>query len=86
MVTQGRFRLLEAEYQALGIATEYLCDSIPEWIAHVEKHELTRGFGSAQFWHGLSLRVALDSEGIIGCCPLVAPSSFRYSSCNFVGP
>ena len=31
-----------------------------------------------QLWHGL--RVALDSDGIIGCCPLVAPSSFMYSS------
>jgi hypothetical protein len=26
-----------------GIASEYLCDSIPGWIAHVEKHEVTRG-------------------------------------------
>jgi ribonuclease HI len=77
-VTQGRFRLLAAEYQARGIATEYLCDSIPGWIAHVEKHEVTRGFGSHQFWHGL--RVALEADGIIGCCPLVAPSSFMYSS------
>jgi hypothetical protein len=70
--------LLEAECQARGIATEYLCDSIPTWIAHVEKHELKRGFGSHQFWHGL--RVALDSDGILGCCPLVAPSSFMYCS------
>ena len=77
-VNQGRFRFLEAECQARGIATEHLCDSIPGWIAHVEKHEVKRGFGSHQFWHGL--RVALDSDGIIGCCPLVAPSSFMYSS------
>jgi hypothetical protein len=77
-VNQCRFRLLEAECQARGIATEYLCDSIPTWIAHVEKHELKRGFGSHQFWHGL--RVALDSDGILGCCPLVAPSSFMYCS------
>jgi hypothetical protein len=78
IVTQGRFLLLEAEYQARGIATEYLCDSIPGWIAHVEKHEVTRGFGSHQFW--LGLRVALEADGIIGCCPLVAPSSFMYLS------
>ena len=77
-INQGRFRLLEAECQARQIATEYLCDSIPEWITHVEKHEVTRGFGSHQFWNGV--RVALNSDGIIGCCPLVAPSSFMYSS------
>jgi hypothetical protein len=41
-VNQGRFRLLEAECQARGIATEYLCDSISTWIAHVEKHKLKR--------------------------------------------
>ncbi len=34
--------------------------------------------GSHQFWHGL--RVALDSDGIIGCCPLAAPWSFMYCS------
>jgi hypothetical protein len=77
-VNQGRFRLLEAECQARQIATEYLCDSIPEWIAYVEKHEVKRGFGSHQFWNGI--RVALESDGIIGCCPLVAPSSFMFSS------
>ena len=76
IVNQGRFRLLEAECQARGIATEHLCDSIPGWIAHVEKHE--RGFVSHQFWHGL--RVALVSDGIIGCCPLVARFSVRESS------
>jgi hypothetical protein len=77
IVNQGRFRLLEAEFQAREISTEYLCDSISTWIAHVEKHESKRGFGSHQFWH--RLRVATDSDGIIGCCPLVAPSSFMYS-------
>ncbi len=77
-VNQGRFRLLEAECQARQIATEYLCDSIPEWIAYVEKHEVKRGFGSHQFWNGI--RVALESDGIIGCYPLVAPSSFMFSS------
>jgi hypothetical protein len=77
-VNQCRFLLLEAECQARGIETEYLCDSISTWIALVEKHKLKRGFGSHQFWHGL--RVALGSDGIIGCCPLLAPSSFMYSS------
>jgi hypothetical protein len=77
-VTQGRFLLLEAEYQAQGIAMEYQCYSIPGWIKHVEKHEVARGFGSHQFWHGL--RVALEADGFIGCSPLVAPSSFMYSS------
>jgi hypothetical protein len=56
-VNQCRFRLLEAECHARGITTQYLCDSIQTWIAHVEKHELKTGFGSHQFWHGL--RVAL---------------------------
>jgi hypothetical protein len=69
-VNQGLFSLLEAECQARGITTEHLCDSIPGWIAHVEKHKVKREFGSHQFWHWL--RVALDSDGIIGCCPLVA--------------
>ena len=77
-VSQGRFRLLEAECMARKIALEYLCESIPEWIAHVELHESSRGFGSHQFWHGL--RIALNSDGVIGCCPLMAPSSFAFSS------
>ncbi len=83
-VNQGSFRLLEAECQARQIAMEYLCDSIPEWITHVEKHEVKRGFGSHQFWNGI--RVALESDGIIGCCPLVAPSSFMFSSWDGVLP
>jgi hypothetical protein len=36
-VNQCRFRLLEAECQARGIAPVYLCDSIPTWIAHVKE-------------------------------------------------
>ncbi len=71
-VTQGRFRLLEAEYQARGIATEYLCDYVPGWIADVGKHEVKRGFRSHQFWHGRR-GLALEADGIMGCCPLVAP-------------
>jgi len=77
-ISQSRYRLLEAECLSRRIPIEYLCDSIPEEIAYVEKHESKRGFGSHQFWHGL--RVALDSDGIVGCCPLMAPSSFPYSS------
>jgi hypothetical protein len=50
------------------IAIEYLCESIPECIAHVELHETRQGFGSLQF--------------VIGCCPLMAPSSFAFSSCD----
>ncbi|MFM9151927.1 MAG: hypothetical protein ACKOPU_06645, partial [Candidatus Planktophila sp.] len=77
-ISQSRYRLLEAECLSRRIPIEYLCDSIPEEIAYVEKHESKRGFGSHQFWHGL--RVALDSDGIVGCCPLMTPSSFPYSS------
>jgi len=82
VVHQGRFRLLEEECQARDISIEHLCACVPEWIAHVEKHEAKRGFGSQQFWNGL--REALGLDGIIGCCPLMAPSSFQYSSWNGV--
>jgi hypothetical protein len=34
---------------------EYLCYSIPEWIAHVEKHDFKWGFCSLQFWYWLLL-------------------------------
>ena len=78
IINQCRYRLLAAECVIRQIPIEYLCDYIPEGIAYVEKHEGKRGFGSHQFWH--ELKVALDSDGIIGCCPLVAPSSFPYSS------
>jgi ribonuclease HI len=82
IISQRRYRLLEAECVTRQIPIEYLCDYIPEGIAYVEKHESKRGFGSHQFWHGL--KIALDSDGIIGCCPLMAPSSFLYSSWNGV--
>ena len=74
IISQRRYRLLEAECVTRQIPVEYLCDYILEGIAYVEKHESKRGFGSHQFWHGL--KIALDSDGIIGCCPLMAPSSF----------
>ena len=80
VINQCCYRLLEAECVIIRqIPIEYLCESIPEGSA---KHESKRGFGSHQFWHGL--KVALDSDGIIGCCPLMAPSSFLYSSWNGV--
>ncbi len=78
IVNQSRFKFLADECTARRIDLEYLCVSMSERIAHVERHEGARGFGSHQFWHGL--RMALDLDGIIGCCPLVAPSSFPYSS------
>jgi hypothetical protein len=61
---QGRFRVLEAECLVRQFAIEYFCESTPEWIAHVEKHEGRRGFSSHQFWHGL--RVAMNSDVVIG--------------------
>jgi hypothetical protein len=42
LISQVRFRLLEAECISLRIPIEYLCESIPEWIAHVEKVETTK--------------------------------------------
>jgi hypothetical protein len=36
LISQGWFRLLEAECISQRILIEYLCESIPEWIAHVE--------------------------------------------------
>jgi hypothetical protein len=78
LVSQGRFKFLAAECVERNIALEFLCEGIPVWVSHVEKHESSRGFLSHHFDHGL--RVALDLDGIIGCCPLAAPSSFPYSS------
>ncbi len=78
IVNQGRFKFLAHECTARRIDLEYLCISMSERIAHAERHEGGRGFGSHQFWHGP--RMALDLDGIIGCCPLVTPSSFPYSS------
>jgi len=77
-VAQGRYRLLETECLSKRVPIEYLCESILEMAAHVEKYESQRPFGSRQFWHGI--RVALNADGIIGCCPLMAPSSFAYAS------
>ncbi len=66
------------------IPIEYLCESIPEWNAHVEKVETARGFGSHHFWN--ELRVALSLDSIVGCCPPMPPSSFPYASWTGVSP
>ena len=78
IIGQGRFRLLANECAARGIELDCLGACIPGWIAHVERYEKGKGFGSHQFWNGL--RVELELDGVIGCCPLVAPSSLPYSS------
>ncbi len=36
-----------------SLLIECLCESIPDWISHAEKHESTRGFGSHHFRFGL---------------------------------
>ena len=54
-----------------------VCRALPKWIAWVEHEETSRGVPSAQFFKGLKTALALD--GIYGCCPLVAPSSFQRS-------
>jgi hypothetical protein len=77
-VAQCRYRVLEIECLSKRVPIEYLWESILEVVAHVEKHESHLQFGSRQFWHGT--RVALDADGIIGCCPLMALSSFAYAS------
>jgi hypothetical protein len=51
-----------------------MCASLPGWIAQVEQEETSKGIPSAQFWKELRASLALDC--IIGCSPLVAPSSF----------
>ncbi len=54
-ICQSPVRLLEAECISLRIM--YLCESIPEWITHVEKFEITRG--SARISFGMSLELHL---------------------------
>ena len=68
-ISQGRWNLLCSAYDA-----EDVCAALPGWIAQVEQEERCKGVPSAQFWKGL--RTALDLDCIIGCSPLVAPSSF----------
>ena len=68
-VTQGRWGLLHGAYDAPDI-----CAALPAWIARVEKEESSKGVASAQFWS--RVQEVLDAECIVGCNPLVAPSSF----------
>jgi len=68
-ISQGRWSLLTVEYDPEGV-----CASLPGWIAQVEQEETSKGIPSAQFWKELRASLALDC--IIGCSPLVAPSSF----------
>ncbi len=71
IIDQGRFRLLANlnECAARGIELDCHGACIPGWTAHVERYG--KSFGSHLFWIGL--RVELELDGIIGCCPLVAP-------------
>ncbi len=81
-ITQSRYRLLVAECLSKRVPIEYLCESILEMAAHVEKHESRPPFESRQFWH--VIRVALDADGIIGYCPSMRrgrghqPAAVRY--------
>ncbi len=63
IVNQGRFKFLADKCTEQRIDLEFLCVSMPERIAHLERHQGGRGFGSHQFWHGL--RTALDLDGIL---------------------
>ena len=68
-VAQGRWGLLKGAYDARDA-----CAVLPAWVAQVEKEEDTKGVASAQFWSGV--HAVLNAECIVGCNPLVAPSSF----------
>ena len=85
-VNQGRWRLLAGAYDDSRVGeeaqrefVESVCAALPGWVAQVEKDEASRGVASAQFWHGV--RVILDAECVVGCNPLVAPSSFPVAVC-----
>ncbi len=56
-ICQSRFRLLEAECISWQIPIEYLCESNPEWIAHVEKFEIEITRCSARISFGMSLEL-----------------------------
>ena len=51
-----------------------VCITLPAWAAQAEKDEATNGVATSQFWH--SIWAVLDAECIVGCNPLIAPSSF----------
>jgi hypothetical protein len=63
-VNQDRFRLLEAECQARGIATEHLCDLLPGWIAHNRRSgmERTTRFIKVRAHRGEPLNELADSQ------------------------
>ena len=80
-VNQGRWRLLAGAYDDSRVGeeaqrefVESVCAALPGWVAQVEKDESSRGVASAQFWHGV--RIIVEAECVVGCNPLVAPSSF----------
>jgi hypothetical protein len=73
-ITQGRWALLTAAYD-LEVDSEEMCRALPAWTAALEQQEQTRGVPSAQFWYGI--KQITGSKCIIGCHPLVAPSSFE---------
>ena len=68
-LAQGRWAMLVAGYDP-----QDLCAALPGWAAQAEKEESSRGVASQQFWHGI--RAVLEADGIVGCNPLLAPSSF----------
>ena len=72
IVNQGRLGLLTAECAPRGIDVEYVYESIQGWVAYVERHEKSKGFGSHQFWHGL--RTTLNLEGIVTVYCWMLPS------------
>ena len=68
-ISQGRLNLLTATH-----IPEDVCAALPGWIAQVEKEKAFKVVPSSQFWKGI--RMALDLDCVIGCSPMVAPSSF----------
>ena len=78
VITQSRLRLLISAFEASGVDAQEIYATIPNWIKEVEFAEASRGIASHQFWHGL--QGALQADHIVGCCPLVAPSSFPSAS------
>ena len=70
-LSQGRWALLAAGYDLQDLR---LCASLPGWAAPAVKVENSWGVASQQFWHGIP--AVLEADGIVGCKPLVAPSSF----------
>ena len=68
-LTQGRWGLLRGAYEA-----ENVCAALHAWVAQIDREEASHGVASSQFWY--QLRTVLEADCIVGCNPLVAPSSF----------